>query len=53
MLAIDVLMTSSLNRVSQNIPEGVQLNYEQNFMDAMQILPKLPKGLDVNVRFTG
>ncbi|CAG2108771.1 unnamed protein product, partial [Medioppia subpectinata] len=37
----------------QNIPEGVQLNYEQNFMDAMQILPKLPKGLDVNVRFSG
>ncbi|CAG2170062.1 unnamed protein product [Oppiella nova] len=42
-----------LNSVPKNIPEGVQLNYEQNFMDAMQILPKLPKGLDVNVRFTG
>ncbi|CAG2118597.1 unnamed protein product, partial [Medioppia subpectinata] len=37
-----------ISSVPKNIPEGVQLNYEQNFMDAMQILPKLPKGLDVN-----
>ena len=37
----------------QNLPESVKLNYEQNFQDAMSILPRLTTGLDVNVRFTG
>lgn len=41
-----------LNSVPSNMSEGAQLNYEQNMMDAISILPKLQTGLDVNVRFT-
>lgn len=33
--------------------EPGKLNYEQNLQDAMQVLPRLPNGLDVNVKFTG
>lgn len=29
------------------------LNFEQNIHDAMEIMPKLKTGLDVNIRFTG
>lgn len=41
-----------LNSVPSNMSEGAQLNYEQNMMDAISVLPKLQTGLDVNVRFT-
>lgn len=41
-----------LNSVPRNMSEGAQLNYEQNMMDAISILPKLQTGLDVNVRFS-
>lgn len=33
--------------------ENAILNLEQNIHDAMEILPKLKTGLDVNIRFTG
>lgn len=33
--------------------ENALLNLEQNIHDAMEILPKLKTGLDVNIRFTG
>lgn len=42
-----------LDNIPKNIPEGAQLNYEQNMHDAMAILPKLQTGLDVNIKFTG
>ncbi|XP_054719694.1 ubiquitin carboxyl-terminal hydrolase MINDY-2-like [Uloborus diversus] len=42
-----------LDSIPKNIPEGTQLNYEQNMHDAMAVLPKLQTGLDVNVKFTG
>lgn len=42
-----------LSNVPTNLPEGVKLDYEQNFQDAMSNLPRLCTGLDVNVRFTG
>lgn len=41
-----------LASLPSNLNEGAQLNYEQNMMDAIAILPKLQTGLDVNVRFT-
>lgn len=41
-----------LNSVPSNMSEGAQLNYEQNMMDAISVLPKLQTGLDVNVRFS-
>ena len=37
----------------QRLPEGAQLNYEQNMHDAIAIMNKLQTGLDVNVKFTG
>ncbi|GFS80136.1 ubiquitin carboxyl-terminal hydrolase MINDY-2 [Nephila pilipes] len=42
-----------LESIPKNIPEGTQLNFEQNMHDAMAVLPKLQTGLDVNVKFTG
>lgn len=33
--------------------ENAVLNLEQNIHDAMEIMPKLKTGLDVNIRFTG
>ncbi|XP_042907927.1 ubiquitin carboxyl-terminal hydrolase MINDY-1 isoform X4 [Parasteatoda tepidariorum] len=42
-----------LESIPTNIPEGTQLNFEQNMHDAMAVLPKLQTGLDVNVKFTG
>lgn len=33
--------------------ENIMLNLEQNINDAIEILPKLKTGLDVNIRFTG
>lgn len=33
--------------------EDILLNMEQNIHDAIEILPKLKTGLDVNIRFTG
>lgn len=39
--------------VPGNLADEGRLNYEQNVMDAMWILPKLQTGLDVNVRFNG
>lgn len=42
-----------LESIPKNIPEGAQLNYEQNIHDAMAVLHKLQTGLDVNVKFTG
>lgn len=41
-----------LSNMPSNLSNGAQLNYEQNMMDAIAILPKLQTGLDVNVRFT-
>lgn len=41
-----------LSNMPKNLSNGAQLNYEQNMMDAIAILPKLQTGLDVNVRFT-
>lgn len=32
---------------------GALLNIEQNIHDAIEVLPKLETGLDVNIRFTG
>ncbi|XP_031564281.1 ubiquitin carboxyl-terminal hydrolase MINDY-1-like [Actinia tenebrosa] len=37
----------------ETLPEGAQLNYEQNMHDAIGIMSKLQTGLDVNVKFTG
>lgn len=33
--------------------EGALLNLEQNIHDAIEVLPRLETGLDVNIRFTG
>ncbi|KAK3740803.1 hypothetical protein QZH41_010088 [Actinostola sp. cb2023] len=42
-----------LDQVPERLPEGAQLNYEQNMADAIGIMSKLQTGLDVNVQFTG
>ncbi|XP_033638864.1 ubiquitin carboxyl-terminal hydrolase MINDY-2-like [Asterias rubens] len=42
-----------LDRSLENASEGVQRNHEQNIHDAMEIITKLSRGLDVNVKFTG
>jgi len=52
------LLTYLGERIMDCIPTEVQnydaiLNFEQNIHDAMEVLPKLKAGLDVNVRFTG
>ncbi|XP_066996864.2 ubiquitin carboxyl-terminal hydrolase MINDY-2 isoform X2 [Anabrus simplex] len=43
--------------IVDNVPKGLGtatvLNYEQNMHDAISVLPHLPTGLDVNVKFTG
>ena len=36
---------------ASSAPEDLQLDYEQNINDAMQLFPKLQTGLDVNVQF--
>ena len=41
-----------LSSLPSNLNEEAQLNFEQNMMDAIAILPKLQTGLDVNVKFT-
>jgi len=41
-----------LASLPSNLTEAAQLNFEQNMMDAIAILPKLQTGLDVNVRFS-
>lgn len=50
---MEFIVNCILDSVPKNIPEGAQLNYEQNMNDAMSVLPKLQTGLDVNVKFTG
>lgn len=40
-----------LENGTNSAPEGLQLDYEQNINDAMQLFPKLQTGLDVNVQF--
>lgn len=42
-----------LENGANSAPEGLQLDYEQNINDAMQLFPKLQTGLDVNVQFNG
>lgn len=42
-----------LEEAPKRLPEGAQLNYEQNMHDAIAIMNKLQTGLDVNVKFTG
>ncbi|EDO33166.1 predicted protein, partial [Nematostella vectensis] len=42
-----------LAQAPERLPEGAQLNYEQNMHDAIGIMCKLQTGLDVNVKFTG
>lgn len=49
---MELLGDCILAHMPKNLSNGAQLNYEQNMMDAMAILPKLQTGLDVNVRFT-
>ena len=60
-LALDIVTSDQLmeylgdcilSSLPSNLNEGAQLNYEQNMMDAIAILPKLQTGLDVNVKFT-
>lgn len=41
-----------LGNGTSSAPEDLQLDYEQNINDAMQLFPKLQTGLDVNVQFT-
>ena len=36
----------------QGLSDGERRNYEQNVQDAVSVFPRLPTGLDVNVRFT-
>lgn len=45
--------TAMLESVPKNLSGEERVNYEQNMMDAMAVLPKLQTGLDVNVKFTG
>jgi hypothetical protein len=49
---MEFLGDNILSNMPKNLSNGAQLNYEQNMMDAIAILPKLQTGLDVNVRFT-
>lgn len=37
----------------QNLSESDELNYEQNISDVLSLVPSLPRGLDVNLEFTG
>lgn len=37
----------------QDIDEAELPNYEQNVSDVLALIPSLPKGLDVNIHFTG
>lgn len=37
----------------QDIDEAEIPNYEQNVSDVLALIPSLPKGLDVNIHFTG
>lgn len=50
---MDFLCDCILSAVPQNIVDEERANYEQNFQDAMSVLPKLATGLDVNVKFNG
>lgn len=53
------LMTFLGECIMDSVPEDMQnnedalLNLEQNIHDAIEILPKLQTGLDVNIRFSG
>lgn len=42
-----------LNSVPSSIPPSDRLDYEQNINDAINLLPRLQTGLDVNVKFSG
>lgn len=45
-----------MDSIPASAPEsenGALLNIEQNIHDAIEVLPKLETGLDVNIRFTG
>lgn len=48
-LAADYLMESTASMA--NAPESVQTNQQQQLSDVMDMLPKLGRGLDVNVHF--
>lgn len=48
-LAADYLMESNESMV--NVPESVQSNQQQQLSDVMEMLPKMGRGLDVNVHF--
>ena len=48
-----LLFVAMLESVPKNLSGEERVNYEQNMMDAMAVLPKLQTGLDVNVKFTG
>jgi len=49
---LDLLGTYLLEKNrTQEMSEGEKANLERNILDTMSIFPKLPTGLDVNVRF--
>lgn len=57
-ITADQLLTYLGECIMDSLPDEIRndensvLNYEQNIHDAMEILPKLKTGLDVNIRFT-